>query len=61
MRLVISLAGGHDVAYAVTDRMRFRVEHDGAIRILERGRFGLWRTRIYHPAADRWSTIRVER
>lgn len=61
MRLVIILASGSEVGYDVHERMRFRVEVDGAVRILERGRLGLWRTRIYHPAADRWSSIRVER
>lgn len=55
------MASGPEVAYHVDERMRFRVEPDGAVRILERGWLGLWRTHAYHPPADRWTSIRVER
>lgn len=61
MRLILVMASGHEVAYVVHERMRFRVEADASVRILERGRLGFWRTHAYHPPGDRWTMIRIER
>lgn len=64
MRLVLVFGNfsNAEVAYDVHDRMRFRVEADGGVRVLERGPLGLWWTTIaYHPPSDRWTSIRVER